>query len=106
MQAFIVLKDSFGGEVRLPVNVSIPVPDVKTEPKLEPKPEVKPGHGRWNKAYSPEFRARALELGQLVGPCKAAKFLGIPDSTIDNWVRNARKPKTQTMTGVTAWSMS
>ena len=111
MQAYILLKDAFGGEVRIPVNVSIPVPvsalnsGPKPESKPVPVPEpVKPGHGRWNKAYTAEFRQRATELGQLIGAGRAAKALGIPDSTIDNWIR--KLSKRPTVVGVTAWSVT
>lgn len=115
MQAFIVLKDSFGGEVRLPVNVSIPVPDAPPVPKQEtkPEPDLKPfpdtGH-RVLRKYPPEYRAQAVQAALDLGTTRASKVLGVPLSTIDAWLLKYRKalvqPKAPTMTGVTAWSMS
>lgn len=107
MQAFILIQDAFGGEVRIPVNVSIPVPaNDHISPQATVPPQEPTGKGRWNANYSPEFRAKALELGQLMGAGKAARFLGIPDSTVDNWLRKAKPTAPRRGTSVTSWAVN
>src|SRR3954466_7905273 len=44
-----------------------------------------------NRRYSEEFRTEAVRLAQSIGGNAAAKRLGIPQSTITNWVRQGRE---------------
>jgi transposase len=43
-----------------------------------------------NRHYTEEFRAEAIRLALSVSGNAAAKRLGIPQSTMTNWVRRAR----------------
>ena len=44
-----------------------------------------------NRSYPPEFRVEALRLAQSVGVTEAAKRLGIPQSSLGNWMRSSRR---------------
>ena len=46
-----------------------------------------------NRQYTDEFRLEALRLGESVGINEAAKRLGIPSSSLGNWVRLKRQGK-------------
>ena len=41
--------------------------------------------------YDPDFKIDAVKLADEIGCTKAAKELGIPLGTLDNWVHKARK---------------
>ncbi len=43
--------------------------------------------------YTLEFKVEALRLAESAGPAEAARRLGIPDSSLGNWLRLARKGK-------------
>ena len=53
-----------------------------------------------NRSYAPEFRAEAMRLAESVGVNEAAKRLGIPQSSVGNWVRRARRGETVSGVGV------
>jgi transposase len=44
-----------------------------------------------NRQYTEEFKAEAVRLGLSIGGNAAAKRLGIPQSTMTNWVRRSRE---------------
>lgn len=44
-----------------------------------------------NRQYTAEFKVEAVRLAASVGGLEASKRLGIPDSTISNWVRLSRE---------------
>ena len=44
-----------------------------------------------NRQYTDEFRTEAVRLAQSIGGNVAAKRLGIPQSTVTNWVRRNRE---------------
>ena len=46
-----------------------------------------------NRQYTDEFKLEALRLGDAVGINEAAKRLGIPASSLGNWVRLKRQGK-------------
>jgi transposase len=46
-----------------------------------------------NRQYTTEFKIEALRLAESAGPAEAARRLGIPDSSLTNWIRLARKGK-------------
>lgn len=43
-----------------------------------------------NRQYSAEFKTEAVRLGESIGSNPAAERLGIPQSTMSNWLRQAR----------------
>lgn len=43
-----------------------------------------------NRQYTAEFKQEAVRLAESVGGNAAAKRLGVPQSTVTNWVRRAR----------------
>ena len=43
-----------------------------------------------NRRYTEEFKTEAVRLAQSIGGNAAAKRLGIPQSTVTNWVRHSR----------------
>jgi transposase len=43
--------------------------------------------------YSDEFKREALRLAESVGGTEAARRLGVPDSSIDNWIKLSRAGK-------------
>ena len=52
--------------------------------KAEPAPNQ-----RYNERYNGEFKIEAVRLAGSIGGNAAAKRLGIPQSTITNWVRRS-----------------
>jgi transposase len=46
-----------------------------------------------NRQYTQEFKIEAVRLAQSVGGNQAAKRLGIPDSSLWNWLRLSRAGK-------------
>ena len=46
-----------------------------------------------NRQYTDEFKVEAVRLAESVGGNAAAKRLGIPDSSIWNWIRLSRAGK-------------
>ena len=44
-----------------------------------------------NRRYTEEFKTEAVRLAQSIGGNAAAKRLGIPQSTMTNWVRQSRE---------------
>jgi len=55
-----------------------------------------------SRRYTSEFKVEAVKLGHSVGMSEASRRLGIPDSSLFNWVRLERKGKLGTSSGVTA----
>ncbi len=43
-----------------------------------------------NRQYSDEFKIEAVRLSESIGGTQAAKQLGIPDSSLWNWIRLSR----------------
>jgi len=52
-----------------------------------------------NRRYTEEFKTEAVRLAQSTGGNAAAKRLGIPQSTITNWVRRRREGESVGGTG-------
>jgi transposase len=46
-----------------------------------------------NRQYTDEFKVEAVRLAESVGGNEAAKRLGIPDSSLWNWIRLSRQGK-------------
>ena len=46
-----------------------------------------------NRQYTEEFKVEAVRLGESIGNSRAAKRLGIPDSSLWNWIRLNRAGK-------------
>src|SRR3954464_466240 len=46
-----------------------------------------------NRQYTEEFKVEAVRLGESIGGNPAAKRLGIPDSSLWNWIRLSRAGK-------------
>jgi len=44
-----------------------------------------------NRQYTDEFKQETVRLAQSIGGNAAAKRLGVPQSTVTNWVRKASK---------------
>src|SRR5271167_1962911 len=55
-----------------------------------------------SRRYTNEFKIEAVKLSHSVGMSEASRRLGIPDSSLFNWVRLERKGKLGTSTGVSA----
>src|SRR5450759_664605 len=55
-----------------------------------------------SRRYTNEFKIEAVRLGQSVGMSEASRRLGIPDSSLFNWVRLERTGKFGLSTGVSA----
>ena len=53
-----------------------------------------------SRRYTNEFKVEAVKLGHSVGMSEASRRLGIPDSSLFNWVRLERKGKLGTSAGV------
>ena len=49
-----------------------------------------------NRQYTLEFKLEAVRLAQSIGGNQAAKRLGIPDSSLWNWLRLSRLGKLET----------
>jgi transposase-like protein len=43
-----------------------------------------------NRQYTEEFKVEAVRLADSIGGNAAAKRLGVPQSTVTNWVRNRK----------------
>ena len=54
-----------------------------------------------NRQYTDEFKVEAVRLSESIGGSQAAKRLGIPDSSLWNWIRLSRAGKLKA-TGGTA----
>lgn len=44
-----------------------------------------------NRQYTAEFKAEAVKLAESIGSNPAAERLGIPQSTMSNWLRQAQR---------------
>jgi transposase len=67
--------------------------------------EASMGHkkvGVPSRRYTNEFKIEAVKLGQSVGMSGASRRLGIPDSSLFNWVKLEHAGKLGSSTGVTA----
>jgi transposase len=53
-----------------------------------------------NRQYTDEFKVEAVRLGEAIGGNQAAKRLGIPDSSLWNWIRLRRAGKLKAAKGV------
>lgn len=54
-----------------------------------------------NRRYTDEFKLEALRLAESVGINQAAKRLGMPSSSLGNWVRLKRQGKLTAAAGAT-----
>jgi transposase len=54
-----------------------------------------------NRQYTDEFKVEAVRLGESLGITAAAKRLGIPDSSLWNWIRLKRAGNFKAMEGGT-----
>ena len=52
-----------------------------------------------NRQYTDEFKVEAVRLGESIGANQAAKRLGIPDSSLWNWIRLSRAGKLKVVDG-------
>jgi transposase len=52
-----------------------------------------------NRQYTDEFKLEAVKLGESIGGNQAAKRLGIPESTLWNWIRLSRAGKLKAVVG-------
>ena len=52
-----------------------------------------------NRQYTDEFKVEAVRLSESIGGSQAAKRLGIPDSSLWNWIRRSRAGKLKTPDG-------
>ena len=55
-----------------------------------------------NRQYTDEFKVEAVRLSESIGGTGAAKRLGIPDSSLWNWIRLSRAGKLKAADGTTA----
>jgi transposase len=55
-----------------------------------------------SRQYTDEFKFEAVRLGESIGGNQAAKRLGIPDSSMWNWLRLSRAGKLKAMRGTGA----
>lgn len=53
-----------------------------------------------NRQYTDEFRVEAVRLAESIGGNKAAKRLGIPDSSLWNWLQLSRSGKLKATDGM------
>lgn len=49
-----------------------------------------------NRQYTTEFKVEAVRLAESVGAAQAVRRLGIPDSSLSNWIKLARSGKLST----------
>jgi transposase len=54
-----------------------------------------------NRQYTDEFKVEAVNLGKSIGGNQAAKRLGIPESSLWNWIRLSRAGKLKAAAGST-----
>ena len=52
-----------------------------------------------NRQYTDEFKVEAVRLGDSIGGTQAAKRLGIPESSLWNWIRLSRAGKLKAAEG-------
>ena len=52
-----------------------------------------------NRQYTDEFKVEAVRLGESIGGNQAAKRLGIPESSLWNWIRLSRAGKLKAADG-------
>jgi transposase len=52
-----------------------------------------------NRRYTDEFKVEAVRLGESIGGNKAAKRMGIPESSLWNWVKLSRAGKVKQADG-------
>ena len=52
-----------------------------------------------NRRYTAEFKVEAVRLGESIGGNQAAKRLGIPESSLSNWIRLSRAGKLKAADG-------
>lgn len=52
-----------------------------------------------NRRYHAEFKIEAVRLGESIGGNQAAKRLGIPESSLGNWIRLSRAGKLKAADG-------
>ncbi len=52
-----------------------------------------------NRQYTDEFKIEAVRLAESIGGNQAAKRLGIPDSSVWNWIRQSRAGKLKAADG-------
>ena len=52
-----------------------------------------------NRQYTDEFKVEAVKLGESIGGNQAAKRLGIPESSLWNWIRLSRAGKLKAAAG-------
>jgi transposase len=55
-----------------------------------------------SRQYTDEFKVEAVRLAESIGGGQAAKRLGIPDSSMWNWLRLSRDGKLKAMQGTNA----
>ena len=55
-----------------------------------------------NRQYTDEFKVEAVRLGDSIGGNQAAKRLGIPESSIWNWIKLSRAGKLKAVAGAAA----
>src|SRR6185295_13723523 len=55
-----------------------------------------------NRQYTDEFKVEAVRLGESIGGNQAAKRLGIPESSLWNWIRLSRAGKLKSVVGAVA----
>ena len=53
-----------------------------------------------NRQYTDEFKVEAVRLAESIGGVQAAKRLGIPDSSLGNWIKLNRAGKLKVVDGV------
>ena len=54
-----------------------------------------------NRQYTNEFKVEAVRLGESIGGNQAAKRLGIPESSLWNWIKLSRAGKLKAADGAT-----
>ena len=52
-----------------------------------------------NRQYTDEFKVQAVKLGESIGGNQAAKRLGIPESSLWNWIKLSRAGKLKVAVG-------
>ena len=52
-----------------------------------------------NRQYTDEFKVQAVKLGESIGGNQAAKRLGIPESSLWNWIKRSRAGKLKAAVG-------
>ena len=53
-----------------------------------------------NRQYTDGFKVEAVRLGESIGGNQAAKRLGIPESSVWNWIRLSRAGKLKSGSGI------